>query len=150
MRSVEERSWVVQDLDLKMGFLQKELQGFVGGKVSNCSYVNSTWEVSQVYYFDSLSLRKEMDLAVWVYCFFHKDGLGEKKLKETHERKENEKKLKQVIKQEEIEKRLKEALKHKQLLRRLKETCEREEKEKRLREGEGEGRGSRGVRVHFF
>ena len=53
VRSVGERSWVVQDLDRNMGFLQKELQGFVGGKVSNCSYVNSTWEVSQVYYFDS-------------------------------------------------------------------------------------------------
>lgn len=52
VRSVGERSWVVKDLNEKVGFLQNELQGFVGGEVSNCSDIDSTWEVSQVYYFD--------------------------------------------------------------------------------------------------
>ncbi|WJZ87121.1 hypothetical protein VitviT2T_006523 [Vitis vinifera] len=47
VRSVGERSWVVKDLNEKVGFLQNQLQGFVGGEVSNCSYIDSTWEVSQ-------------------------------------------------------------------------------------------------------
>ena len=79
---------------------------------------------------------------------FHRDGLGEKKLKKVHEREENEKKLKQAIEYEENEKWLKEAFKHKQLLKRQKEVCKIKENEKRLRKREG--RGSTGVRVHFF
>ncbi|KAJ7954867.1 ERG2/sigma1 receptor-like [Quillaja saponaria] len=47
VKGVGEKSWVVQDLNGRLRFLQKELQGIVNGKVSNCSYANSVWEVSQ-------------------------------------------------------------------------------------------------------
>ncbi|KAK9288946.1 hypothetical protein L1049_017417 [Liquidambar formosana] len=47
VRDVGEKCWVVQDLNGKLRFLQKELQGFVHGKVSNCSYIHSVWEMNQ-------------------------------------------------------------------------------------------------------
>ncbi|XP_050374647.1 uncharacterized protein LOC126792225 [Argentina anserina] len=47
VRSVGEKSWVVQDLNGRLKFLQKEMQGLVPGKVSNCSYPNSLWEITQ-------------------------------------------------------------------------------------------------------
>ncbi|KAG5236583.1 C-8 sterol isomerase [Salix suchowensis] len=48
VRSIGERSWVVQDLNRRLGFLQSELKGFVeNGKVSNCSFMDSLWEINQ-------------------------------------------------------------------------------------------------------
>ncbi|CAK7327072.1 unnamed protein product [Dovyalis caffra] len=48
VRSIGERAWVVQDLNRRLRFLQNELKGFVAnGKVSNCSLMNSTWEINQ-------------------------------------------------------------------------------------------------------
>ena len=48
VRNVGEKSWAVKDLNGKLRFLQKSLQGLVDVKVSNCSYANSRWEISQV------------------------------------------------------------------------------------------------------
>lgn len=51
VKHVGEKSWVVQDLKGKLTFVQRELQGLVvDGEVSNCSYVNSIWEIDQVPY----------------------------------------------------------------------------------------------------
>ena len=51
VRSIGERSWVVQDLNRRLEFLQSELKGFVeNGKVSNCSFMDSLWEINQVSY----------------------------------------------------------------------------------------------------
>ncbi|KAH8495754.1 hypothetical protein H0E87_018808 [Populus deltoides] len=48
VRSTGERSWAVQDLNRKLRFLQSELKGFVAnGKVSNCSFMDSIWEINQ-------------------------------------------------------------------------------------------------------
>lgn len=47
VRNVGEKSWAVDDLNGRLRFLQKEVQGLVQGKVSNCSYSNSIWEISQ-------------------------------------------------------------------------------------------------------
>ncbi|PON80045.1 ERG2/sigma1 receptor-like [Parasponia andersonii] len=47
VRSVGEKSWAVRDLNGKVRFLQKSLQGLVDGKISNCSYANSRWEIGQ-------------------------------------------------------------------------------------------------------
>ncbi|KAK4587329.1 hypothetical protein RGQ29_024156 [Quercus rubra] len=48
VKHVGEKSWVVQDLKGKLTFVQRELQGLVvDGEVSNCSYVNSIWEIDQ-------------------------------------------------------------------------------------------------------
>jgi hypothetical protein len=48
VKHVGEKSWVVQDLKGKLRFLQRELQGLVDVEVSNCSYINSNWEIDQV------------------------------------------------------------------------------------------------------
>lgn len=48
VRNAGEKSWVVQDLNGRLRFLQKEMQGLVPGTVSNCSYPNSIWEITQV------------------------------------------------------------------------------------------------------
>lgn len=48
VRSVGEKCWGVKDLNGKLRFLQNSLQGLVDRKVSNCSYSNSRWEISQV------------------------------------------------------------------------------------------------------
>jgi len=51
VRSIGERSWAVQDLNRRLRFLQSELKGFVAnGKVSNCSFMDSIWEINQVSY----------------------------------------------------------------------------------------------------
>lgn len=51
VKRVGEKSWVVQDLKGKLRFVQRELQSLVlDGEVSNCSYVNSNWEIDQVPY----------------------------------------------------------------------------------------------------
>ncbi|KAL5782636.1 hypothetical protein ACOSP7_007665 [Xanthoceras sorbifolium] len=47
VRSVGERSWMVQDLSRRLRFLQNELKSIVDGRVSNCSYSDSKWEISQ-------------------------------------------------------------------------------------------------------
>ncbi|GAV81853.1 ERG2_Sigma1R domain-containing protein [Cephalotus follicularis] len=48
VRGVGERSWVINDINGRLQFLQRELQGLtVEGKVSNCSYANSIWKISQ-------------------------------------------------------------------------------------------------------
>lgn len=47
VKHVGEKSWVVQDLKGKLRFLQRELQGLVDVEVSNCSYINSNWEIDQ-------------------------------------------------------------------------------------------------------
>ncbi|KAJ7980022.1 ERG2/sigma1 receptor-like [Quillaja saponaria] len=47
IKSVGEKSWVVQDLNGKLRFLQKTLQGIVDGKVSNCRYGNSVWAIKK-------------------------------------------------------------------------------------------------------
>jgi hypothetical protein len=49
IRSIGERSWVVQDSNRRLRFLQSELKDFVAdGKVSNCSFMNSIWEINKV------------------------------------------------------------------------------------------------------
>ncbi|XP_061987014.1 uncharacterized protein LOC133705687 [Populus nigra] len=48
IRSIGERSWVVQDSNRRLRFLQSELKDFVAdGKVSNCSFMNSIWEINK-------------------------------------------------------------------------------------------------------
>ncbi|XP_054807672.1 uncharacterized protein LOC129309927 isoform X2 [Prosopis cineraria] len=47
MKRVGEKSSVDQNLNGKFRFLQRELQHIVIGKVQNCSYGNSLWEISQ-------------------------------------------------------------------------------------------------------
>ncbi|TQD89106.1 hypothetical protein C1H46_025333 [Malus baccata] len=47
VRNVGEKSWVMDDLNGRLRFLQKEMQGLVPGRVSNCSYPNSIWDISQ-------------------------------------------------------------------------------------------------------
>ena len=49
MKTVSGKSEAAKDLNGKLRFLQKELQAIVDGKVSNCSYASSTWDISQVY-----------------------------------------------------------------------------------------------------
>lgn len=49
VRSVGERSCVVHDLNERLRFLKSELEGIVHGKVSNCSYNDSKWEINQVF-----------------------------------------------------------------------------------------------------
>lgn len=48
LRNVTEKSFLVKDLNGKLKVIEKELQGFVGGKVFNCSYANSMWKIAQV------------------------------------------------------------------------------------------------------
>ncbi|KAK6255262.1 hypothetical protein QQP08_014769 [Theobroma cacao] len=47
VRSIGERSMVLQNLNGKLRFLQNELNGFTSGKVSNCSNTDSMWEIDQ-------------------------------------------------------------------------------------------------------
>ncbi|XP_044485252.1 uncharacterized protein LOC123210830 [Mangifera indica] len=47
VRSVGERSCVVNDLNERLRFLTSELEGIVHSKVSNCSYNDSKWEINQ-------------------------------------------------------------------------------------------------------
>ncbi|XWS22318.1 hypothetical protein CRYUN_Cryun29cG0023500 [Craigia yunnanensis] len=47
VRSIGERTLVMQDLNEKLRFLQNELKGFANGKVSNCSNTDSIWEIDQ-------------------------------------------------------------------------------------------------------
>ncbi|KAK0596012.1 hypothetical protein LWI29_011995 [Acer saccharum] len=49
VRSVGERSWIVQDLSRRLRFLHNELNSIVvDGRVSNCSLSDSKWEINQV------------------------------------------------------------------------------------------------------
>lgn len=48
VRKVGERSWVVNDMNERLRFLQNELKFIVHGKISNCSCSDSKWEVSKV------------------------------------------------------------------------------------------------------
>lgn len=48
VRSVGQRSWVVQDLNKRVRFLQNEIKSIVDGGGSNCSSVDSKWEINQV------------------------------------------------------------------------------------------------------
>ncbi|KAJ6911072.1 hypothetical protein NC652_021646, partial [Populus alba x Populus x berolinensis] len=64
--SIGERSWVVQDLNRRVRFLQSELKDFVAdGKVSNCSFMNSIWEINK----DGLLLNSR--------CVLYKSALEE-------------------------------------------------------------------------
>ncbi|KAJ4822244.1 hypothetical protein Tsubulata_035666 [Turnera subulata] len=48
VKGVAQRSWVAKDLNVRLRFLQNELKGFVAGnKISNCSFVDSVWEINQ-------------------------------------------------------------------------------------------------------
>ncbi|XP_030470490.2 uncharacterized protein LOC115688718 [Syzygium oleosum] len=47
VRQIGEDSRRVSDLIWKIRFLQREIQGFVEGRVSNCSDQNSAWKISQ-------------------------------------------------------------------------------------------------------
>ncbi|CAK8573704.1 unnamed protein product [Lathyrus sativus] len=47
VKRVGEKGYQIQDLNGKLRFLQKELGNVVRGKVSNCSFTGSSWEVSQ-------------------------------------------------------------------------------------------------------
>ncbi|XP_057958147.1 uncharacterized protein LOC131151010 [Malania oleifera] len=47
VRNAWEGSWVVQDLNGRLEHLQRELQGFVDGKVANCSDMDYKWKVNQ-------------------------------------------------------------------------------------------------------
>ncbi|KAK0580481.1 hypothetical protein LWI29_002435 [Acer saccharum] len=48
VRSVSERSWIVQDLSKRLRFLQNKLMSIVvDGRVSNCSFSDSKWEINQ-------------------------------------------------------------------------------------------------------
>lgn len=48
VKRVGEKCHQIQDLNGKMRFLQKELGNVVHGKVSNCSFTDGSWEISQV------------------------------------------------------------------------------------------------------
>lgn len=48
VKNVAYKSRSVKDWNGKLKFVQKELHGFVDGKVSNCSYDNSVWKIIQV------------------------------------------------------------------------------------------------------
>ncbi|KAH7522303.1 hypothetical protein FEM48_Zijuj07G0124000 [Ziziphus jujuba var. spinosa] len=66
VRNVGEKSWgAVKDLNGKLRLFQKELQGLVHGEVSNCSYANSAWKISQ----DGLLLSS--------HCTFYKSAMEE-------------------------------------------------------------------------
>ncbi|KAM1301452.1 hypothetical protein ACFX2H_012488 [Malus domestica] len=45
--NVSEKSWVVDDMNGRLRFLQKEMQGLVPRRLSNCSYPRSIWDISQ-------------------------------------------------------------------------------------------------------
>ncbi|KAM7279948.1 hypothetical protein ACFE04_007082 [Oxalis oulophora] len=47
VRRIGERSLVGNDLNSRLRLLQRGLQGVVEGKVSNCSYKNSPWKITQ-------------------------------------------------------------------------------------------------------
>ncbi|KAJ1423821.1 hypothetical protein SESBI_12095 [Sesbania bispinosa] len=47
VKRVGEKCYQVQDLNGKLRFLQKELTSIVVGKVSNCSFADNLWEISQ-------------------------------------------------------------------------------------------------------
>ncbi|EXB63463.1 hypothetical protein L484_005426 [Morus notabilis] len=47
VRKIGEKSSAVKDLNGKLRFLEKSLRGLVDGKISNCSYANSRWEINQ-------------------------------------------------------------------------------------------------------
>ncbi|KAE8077059.1 hypothetical protein FH972_015664 [Carpinus fangiana] len=47
VRNIGEKSWDMKDLKGRLRFLQRELQGLVDAKISNCSYTNSIWEIDQ-------------------------------------------------------------------------------------------------------
>ena len=51
VKRVGEKCWQVQDVNEKLRFLQRELTRVVDGKVSNCSYSDSVWKISQVLLF---------------------------------------------------------------------------------------------------
>lgn len=48
VRTIGEKSRVVKDLNGKLRLFQKVLQGLVNGEVSNCTYANSVWKITQV------------------------------------------------------------------------------------------------------
>jgi len=69
VKRVGEKCHKVQDLNGKLKFLQKELGGIVNGKVSNCSFTDKSWEISQVLYFFVLFIKKVSWFAkeiVWI------------------------------------------------------------------------------------
>ncbi|KAA8527619.1 hypothetical protein F0562_034986 [Nyssa sinensis] len=47
VKDIGKKPWVFQDLNERLEFLQEELQGLVHGKVSNCSAIDSVWEINQ-------------------------------------------------------------------------------------------------------
>lgn len=57
VKRVGEKCHKIQDLNGKLRFLQNELGSFVHGKVSNCGFSDTSWEISQVLYL-ALFIRK--------------------------------------------------------------------------------------------
>ncbi|XP_059649575.1 uncharacterized protein LOC132295357 [Cornus florida] len=58
VRNVGEKSWVFQDLNQRLEFLKKELQGVVEGEVSSCRSIDSFWEINK----DGLLLNSQCTL----------------------------------------------------------------------------------------
>ena len=51
VKRVGEKCSLVRDLNGKLRLLQKELASVVVGEVSNCSFTDTLWEISQVLYY---------------------------------------------------------------------------------------------------
>ncbi|KAL6971556.1 hypothetical protein U1Q18_031234 [Sarracenia purpurea var. burkii] len=49
VRNLSEKSWILQDVNEKLEFFQRELQSSTNGKVSNCSTNQSLWKINQVF-----------------------------------------------------------------------------------------------------
>lgn len=49
VKNLGEKSWDLEEFNTRFLFLENELQGLVGEKVSSCSSNNSLWRISEVY-----------------------------------------------------------------------------------------------------
>lgn len=76
IKRVGEKSWVIEDLNGKLRFLQNELREIVNGKVSNCSYDASIWEINQVLFIAIVSFFNLNFLKNW-------DNLGKPYIRAT-------------------------------------------------------------------
>lgn len=50
VKNLSEKSWGLKDLDERLVFFKKELEGLINDEeISSCSPLNSTWKINQVY-----------------------------------------------------------------------------------------------------
>lgn len=50
VKNLSEQSWGLKDLDERLMFFKKELEGLINDEeISSCSPLNSTWKINQVY-----------------------------------------------------------------------------------------------------